>query len=65
MPSRVADWRVNIDIEQGFHGDLCIDFHPDSGRPISSSSVGTVGENTVTLTKELLGRAGHFEIEIG
>jgi hypothetical protein len=55
---------VAIDIPQGFHGDLRVHIHPDTGRPISRSSIGAVAENTVTLTRELLASAPHFEIEI-
>ena len=58
------EWKVTLDIPKGFSGDLIIHIHPNDGKPVRRSSMGTVGDNTIALNKDLLAGNSHFEIEI-
>ena len=62
----VADrqWMVTLDIPEGFSCDLMIHIHPSDGKPVRRSSMGTVGDNTIALKKDLLASNSHFVIEI-
>jgi hypothetical protein len=62
LPTR--QWKVTVNTPNSFGGDLMIHIHPDDGKPITRSSVGTVLENAVQLKKELLSNSPHLEIEI-
>ena len=57
-------WKTTIDIPNGFKGDLVIHVHPENGKPLVRSSIGTVAEQSVTFSKDTLATASHFEIEI-
>jgi hypothetical protein len=57
-------WKVVLDIPAGFSADLVVHIHPHDAQPIDRSSAGTVGENSVTLDKNLLATSSHFELEI-
>jgi hypothetical protein len=62
LPNRT--WKVTVDTPNSFGGDLMIHIHPDDGKAITRSSVGTVLENAVQLKKELLASSPHLEIEV-
>jgi hypothetical protein len=55
---------VTIGIPAGFSGDLIVHIHPDDGRPIDKSSIGSISDQAVVLKKELLATTTHFEIQI-
>ena len=57
-------WKVTLDMPAGFSGDLIVHIHPDDGKPIDKSSLGSVSDNAVMLKKELLTTATHFEVQI-
>jgi hypothetical protein len=57
-------WKVTLDIPSGFSGDLVLHIHPDDGKQLNRSSIGALADKTVTLSKDILATAPHFEIEI-
>ncbi len=57
-------WKATIDIPNGFKGDLVVHIHPEDGKPLIRSSIGTLAEQSVTLSKDTLATTSHFEIEI-
>jgi hypothetical protein len=57
-------WKVTVEIPAGFSGDLILHIHPENGKPITRSSVGTVGTSFITLPRELLATKSQFSIEI-
>jgi hypothetical protein len=57
-------WKTTVDIPNGFRGDLVLHIHPEDQKPIVHASIGTVAEQSVTLSKDILATAARFEIEI-
>lgn len=57
-------WKITLDIPSGFNGDLVLHIHPDDGKQLNRVSIGSLMDRTVTLSKDILATAPHFEIEI-
>jgi hypothetical protein len=58
------EWQVSIDLANGFDGDLHIHIHPPDGRPLNTTSLGTLAGNHVVLSRQALHNANHFETTI-
>ena len=57
-------WKVAVEVPADFGGDLIVHIHPDDERAIGQSTLGTIQENSVVLTKELLSTKPTHEFEI-
>jgi len=57
-------WKVMIEVSAGFGADLILHIHPNNGKAISRSTLGTIQEDSVLLTKDLLSIKHTHEFEI-
>lgn len=57
-------WKVTIDAPAGFGGDLVIHIHPSDGKPLRSTSIGTIDGERVVLNKAAFMTASHFDLII-
>jgi hypothetical protein len=57
-------WKIVIDTEGVFQGDLKVHIHPEDDGQITHASVGAVEGRVVRLAKETLAGGTHFTIEV-
>ena len=58
-------WKVVVDIEEGFSGDVHLHVHPVDKRPLEKASVGSIdAKGVLVLAKGLLVSMRHIEIEL-
>lgn len=56
-------WRIEIEFEGSFSGDLLIHIHPPDGQPLQHTSAGVLSGNTVRFTAEQLRDIRHLTID--
>lgn len=58
-------WRVTLDLPEKFSGTLKIHIHPSDGRPLTTTSAGTIEKSYVMLGGDALSRQRKVEIMVG
>ena len=57
-------WKITLDCEKGFSGDIMVHIHPNSGGPIQTSSAGKIVRNGILLPRSTFATQSHFEIDV-
>lgn len=58
-------WRVTLNLPEGFACTLKVHIHPGDGRPITTTSTGEIEKDCVVLTHDMLTSQRTLEIKIG
>lgn len=58
------EWKIDLDVPAGFAGDLVIHVHPSDGRPLRTTSAGTIERGSIVLTRTLLAAQKRLEITV-
>jgi hypothetical protein len=57
-------WKVKLQIPAGFSGDIQIHVHPPDGGLLHKTSVGSIENNSVMLSRAVLSGSSQFDIDI-
>jgi hypothetical protein len=57
-------FRLNLEVDEGFSGQLHVHFHTLSGDPVRRSSLGRVNDGVVIISPSLLSAGGKWTVEV-
>jgi hypothetical protein len=57
------NWKITVDVSEGFTGDVRIHLHPPDGDPLRHVSVGTVEGRSILLDRAMFSHSPHVEID--
>ena len=57
-------WKVVLDFPGGFEGDIVIHIHPRVGKPIQTTSIGTIESGRIFLSRNTFTVGSHLELDV-
>ena len=57
-------WKVVLNIPNGFTGDVVIHIHPKDGRPLQTTSMGTIAGYTIVLPRDTFNAGPQLELDV-
>jgi hypothetical protein len=57
-------WKVILNVPEGFGGDVVIHIHPKDGKPIQTSSAGSLEQSSILLSRSSFATSPHIELDI-